>query len=65
MTESKNRDNETDFYGFIPDLLDEISTIGQFHYSLNVVPDEKYGHKMKGSLSKWNGMIGELQNGVS
>jgi hypothetical protein len=53
------------YYGYIPDLLKELSNLIHFSYQLNIVPDEKYGHKVKSQTSKWNGMIGELQSAVS
>ena len=50
------------YYGYIPDLLQELATTMKFTYELNLVADNNYGHRV--STTKWNGMIGELQSGV-
>lgn len=48
--------------GLVVDLMDEISTIGGFNYSLYFTPDDKYGYVENGRV---NGMIGEVYNNVS
>ena len=42
------------------DLIQEISTILGFNYTIKLVDDGKYGSFDKKS-GKWNGMIGKLQ----
>ena len=48
--------------GFIIDLLDEVSKMLRFKYSLHLVKDGEYGHRQ--SDGTWDGMIGELQTRV-
>ena len=55
------------YYGYIPDLLHAIAAILDWRFELYVVPhgegDTGYGHKTLDG--NWDGMIGELLNGVS
>ena len=60
-----NRSTIIRYRGYIPDLLQELSTLLDFRYQLSIVPDDKYGHRTKSATTKWTGMIGELQSGVS
>ena len=46
--------------GYSVDLVEEISQILGFNYTIKLVEDGKYGSFDK-KLGKWNGMIGELQ----
>jgi len=50
------------FEGYCADLAKEIATIVKFNYELRVVADEKYGERMFNGT--WNGMVGELTDGV-
>ena len=53
------------YYGYCVDFLEYLTkalTI-PFNYELRLVADNKYGAKE--SNGSWNGMIGELINGVS
>jgi len=47
------------FHGFCVDLLDEISKILQFNYTIKPVDDGKYGAPV-GPKNEWNGMVREL-----
>ena len=49
------------YEGFNVDLIEEISQILGFHYTIKLVADGNYGSfdKVKG---EWSGMIGELQS---
>ena len=47
--------------GYSIDLVEEISQILGFNYTIKLVDDGKYGSFDK-KLGKWNGMIGELQD---
>ena len=47
--------------GYSIDLVEEISQILGFNYTIKLVDDGKYGSYDK-KLGKWNGMIGELQD---
>jgi len=47
------------FQGFCVDLLDEISKILQFNYTIKPVDDGKYGAPV-GPKNEWNGMVREL-----
>jgi len=47
------------FQGFCVDLLDEISKILKFNYTIKPVDDGKYGAPV-GPKDEWNGMVGEL-----
>lgn len=44
--------------GFIIDLLDELSAILGFNYTIYEAADKAYGSEL--SPGKWNGMIGDL-----
>ena len=44
------------------DLLEEVAQIAGFDYTLELVPDGRYGEKRD---NKWNGMVGQIVNGVS
>ena len=50
------------YYGYLPDLLREMSTMMNFRYELYTVPDGSYGYRI--SAGKWSGLIGELTKGV-
>ena len=47
------------FEGFCIDLLEEISKILMFNYTLRIVGDGKYGAPV-GPKDEWNGMVREL-----
>jgi len=47
------------FHGFCVDLLDEISKILHFNYTIKPVADGKYGAPV-GPKNEWNGMVREL-----
>ena len=51
------------FEGYCADLAKEIAGIVKFTYTLKVVADGKYGEHMGNGM--WNGMVGELTDGVS
>ncbi|KAJ8310326.1 hypothetical protein KUTeg_012191 [Tegillarca granosa] len=51
------------FSGFIPDLLDRISSILNVTFVINHVGDGKYGSINE--YGNWTGLIGELKNNVS
>ena len=48
------------YEGYSVDLIEEISQILGFNYTIKLVEDGKYGSFNK-ETGKWNGMIGELQ----
>ena len=52
----------TKYTGFIPDLMAEIAKKANIEYQFHTVRDGKYGAEERGH---WNGMVGELLNGVS
>ena len=52
------------FEGFVVDVIDEISKMLGFNYTFQIVEDGNYGSLSK-ETGKWNGMIKELQDGVS
>jgi len=52
------------FEGFCVDLLDEISKILHFNYTIKPVDDGKYGAPV-GPKNEWNGMVRELIDTVS
>ena len=52
------------FQGFCVDLLDEISKILRFNYTIKPVDDGKYGAPV-GPKNEWNGMVRELIDTVS
>ena len=52
------------FEGFCVDMLDQIAEMVGFKYEIKVVEDGNYG-KIIDEKGTWNGMVGELLNGVS
>lgn len=52
------------YEGFVKDFMDAISEVKHFKYKLVLVPDNHYGNEDP-ITGKWNGMIGELMEGVS
>lgn len=50
------------YYGYCADLAEEIAELLGFEYELRIVADNKYGMVEGG---QWNGMVGELIDGVS
>ena len=46
-----------DYIGFIPDLIQELSTRVGFTYEFYLSPDGRYGWKKEG---KWTGMLAEV-----
>ena len=48
------------YEGYSVDLVEEISQILGFNYTIKLVDDGNYGSFNK-ETGKWNGMIGELQ----
>ena len=53
-----------DFEGYIPDLLRQVARRLGRTYSLQLVPDGRYGKPPSGS-GGWTGLIGEVVAGVS
>ena len=54
----QNSTENTQYYGYLADLLQKLSDAVGFTYSLHQVPDGNFGYrKPDGS---WDGMIGEL-----
>ena len=51
------------YEGYCVDLIDEISKLLEFNYTIKIVEDLKYG--TKNERGEWNGLIRELIDGVS
>ena len=51
------------FSGFMVDLLEALAKQSGFSYDISLNADGKYG--MQDHNGQWNGMIGELLDGVS
>ena len=51
------------FEGFSVDLIDALAERLEFTYELYPVPDGKFGEVMENG--EWNGVIGEILNGVN
>jgi hypothetical protein len=51
------------FYGYCIDLMDEISRVAGFEYSLYLSPDKQHGSVAPNGAI--NGMISEVYRGVS
>lgn len=68
--EMKQNTNGTKLYGndqyegFSKDLMDEIARVKNFKYRLVLVSDNHYGNHDP-ITNKWNGMIGEILEGVN
>ena len=58
LAETNNGDNSEKLEGFVIDLLDELSSLANFQYTVKLVPDGNYGAKTETGL--WNGMVREL-----
>lgn len=52
------------FEGYAIDLIDEISKLLGFNYTLKLVPDGRYGSYNE-DTKEWDGMMGELLQQVS
>ena len=52
------------YEGYNVDLIEEVSKILGFNYTINIVEDGKYG-SYNSKNKTWNGMIGELLAQVS
>jgi Ligated ion channel L-glutamate- and glycine-binding site len=65
MLRKSGKATGNDMYeGYCADLARKLSeNINNFNYRLKVVADNAYGAEQKDG--SWNGMIGELQRGVS
>ena len=50
------------FQGFGVDLIQKISEQLKFEYDLYLVPDGNFGSRTESG--EWNGMIGQILNGV-
>ena len=59
----KVRQGNDRFEGFAVDLIQEVATMLKFDYEIYLVHDGNFGSKR--SDGSWNGMIGELLQGVS
>ena len=51
------------YEGYCVDLINEISKLLEFNYTIKIVEDLKYG--TKNERGEWNGLIRELIDGVS
>jgi hypothetical protein len=57
MIENSINVNTTSYKGFCIDLLEKISKICQFNYTIKLVDDGFHGSLVNG---KWNGLVSEL-----
>jgi len=60
---SGSADSSQRFIGYIPDLLQELSHIIHFDYVIQPVQDASFGHRRLDGT--WDGMVGQLIDGVS
>ena len=51
------------YEGYCVDLIDEISKLLEFNYTIKIVEDLKHG--TKNERGEWNGLIRDLIDGVS
>lgn len=51
------------FKGYCIDLIDAIQELVQFHYKIQVAPENSFGHM--DDNGQWDGMIKELMEKVS
>ena len=58
----KSGTNGREFEDFIPDLLDEVSQLVDFNYTIRLVQDGKY--TSRNPDGSWNGMIHEVTRRV-
>lgn len=58
----KNEDGTVSLQGYSVDLMNELSRILKFTYEMYPAPDGFYGTVTENGT--WNGMIGEILNGV-
>jgi len=52
------RNDNFEFVGFVPDILERLSLMVGFNYEIRLVRDGRFGAEMPDG--RWNGMIGEL-----
>ena len=62
--EAKNLTGNDQFEGYVADLAKEVADRIGIDYLIRPVRDGNYGSKVE-ETGKWNGMIGELIDGVS
>ena len=60
--ELRNTTGNQKYYGYMADVLQELSNYLGFQYEIAEVPDGSYGYKQ--SDSSWNGMVGQLMRKV-
>lgn len=60
---SRTGTGDIEYEGFCIDLLNKLSERLGFEYKIQIVSDGKYGEQLNGT-DQWDGMIGELLNGV-
>ena len=58
-----NKTGSAQYYGYLADLLNKLATDVGFSYTIHEVPDGNFGFRT--ADGSWDGMIGELQSGVS
>ena len=63
VMESDDNDTDTDYEGFVVDILDGIAEKLDFTYELELVEDLKYGALQEDG--QWDGMVGALVDQVS
>ena len=58
----RDKNDSSSYTGYIPALLDKLTSLAGYSYTLNLVQDNKYGSQdVNGS---WDGLVGELVNKV-
>ena len=62
-THAANETGNQKFYGYIPELLHELSLVEGFDYQIHIAEGNTYGYK--GPDGVWDGMLGELLKDVS
>ena len=57
-----NQTGNAQYYGYMAELLEKLSHLVGFTYTIHQVPDGSFGYrKLDGS---WDGMVGELERMV-
>ena len=61
-TDKRAKSSQSEFQGFIPDLIEKICNRLKVPYQIKLVADGGYG--VQDRTGRWNGIVGEVMRGV-
>ena len=62
-TNTRQREGNSQYKGYVPDLLQVLAPILNFTYEIVLVPDSQYGRRNKDGT--WTGLVQQLIDGVN